>query len=621
MLRSNSKNKSPLAQGPIKLASFVAPILLLTTSALVPTHLLAQSIVVFGDSSADLGSQGASMRPTNKGEMWSEALAKRVGKTTTFARSLTYDANGDLVGNKFTGGNSYAINGSTASRFAGVPTLSDQVSFYIQDRKSFNKDDLVFVWITRNDITSAFFEGSVYKPETYANDYITAIKSMQGAGARNIVAFGAETKLLPTRLLFDGGLTQTEVDALSLASKASDAALWPKLTARNVYILDTDRLAEDVRTNPTKYGFKFTTDNYQGRGDTSGTSPQSRSNDGNVFTEDGHYTTAMQLVVSDFTLAQVRARDQYLTNLLQTGYRFRANLATIDANRVEGQAIESTGWRIFGGTSFDKAESGGERFADVKLEQETFYGQAGADYRTEGGLLIGGSLDLGIGSGDYADKAGKVEQNTVQIAGYVSKQLNSGFFIHATASGGGVRFTSIERTTNLGATAKAKVKGDTGAQYQSAAIGLGQTTRLRGIILTGDMQFAAEKAKIKAYREDEGVLALSYGDSEFSSDVLSLGLRIEREPEIGQINPYAAVKWSHDFKDDSVRVKVGPTSTTIVDYVTERPFTDEFTLQIGASYQNKKGLEVRGGLTTTQYSGASGAWGTVGIALNVNKKL
>jgi phospholipase/lecithinase/hemolysin/uncharacterized protein YhjY with autotransporter beta-barrel domain len=621
MLSSNPKNKSPLSQGPTKFAALAAPIFLLTTTALVPSQLLAQSVVVFGDSSADLGSQGPDRRPTNKGEMWSESLAKRVGKTSTFARSLSYDANGTLTANKFTGGNSYAINGSTASRFAGVPTLSDQVNFYIQDRKTFNKDDLVFVWITRNDITSAFVDGLSYNPETYANDYVAAIKSMQTAGARNIVAFGAETKLLPVQLSLDAGLPLELIDTLSLASRASDAALWPKLTARNVYILDLDRLAEDVRTSPAKYGFKFTTDSYLGRGDTTGVSQQSRPNDGNVFTEDGHYTTAMQAVVSDFALAQVRARDQYLTNLLQTGYRFRANLATIDANRLAGQASDSTGWRIFGGTSFDMTKSGGERFADVRLEQETLYGQAGADFRTEGGLLIGGSFDLGIGSGDYADKAGKVEQNTVQIAGYVSKQLNSGFFIHATASGGGVRFTTIERTTNLGATAKASVKGDTGAQYQSAAIGLGQTTRLRGMILTGDAQFAAEKAKIKAYREDEGVLALSYGDSEFSSEILSLGLRVEREPEIGQFNPYAAVKWSHDFKDDSVKVKVGPTSATIVDYVTERPFTNEFTLQIGASYQSKHGLEVRGGLTTTQYSGASGDWGTVGIALNVSKKL
>jgi uncharacterized protein YhjY with autotransporter beta-barrel domain/phospholipase/lecithinase/hemolysin len=621
MLISNPKNRSLLSQCPTKFAALAAPILLLTTTALVPTHLLAQTVIVFGDSSADLGSEGPDRRPTNLGEMWSESLAKRVGKTSTFARSLTYDPNGNLVGNKYTGGNSYAINGSTASRFAGVPTLSDQVNFYVQDRKTFNKDDLVFVWITRNDITSAFFEGSIYNPETYANDYVTAIKSMQAAGARNIVAFGAETKLLPTQLLLDSGLTQGAFDSLTLASKASDAALWPKLTARNVYILDTDRLAEDVRTNPIKYGFKFTTNNYQGRGDTSGKSSQSRPNDGNVFTEDGHYTTAMQLVVSDFTLAQVRARDQYLTNLLQTGYRFRANLATLDANRVAGQTNEPTGWRVFGGTSFDKAESGGERFADVKLEQETFYGQVGADYKTESGLLIGGSLDLGVGSGDYTDKAGKVEQNRVQIAGYVSKQLDSGFFIHATASGGGVRFTTIERTTSLGAAAKATAKGDTGAQYQSAAIGVGQAMRLHGLILTGDVQLASERTKIKGYREEEGVLALSYGDSEFTSEVLSLGLRVERKPEIGSINPYAAVKWSHDLKDDSVKVKVGPTSTTIVDYVTERPLTDEFTLQIGASYQNKDGLEVRGGLTTTQYSGASGDWGTVGIALNLNKKL
>ncbi len=620
MIRSILKNKTSLTLGFPKLASLSAPLFLAAVAA-TPAPVASQTIVVFGDSSADLGSQGPDRRPTNRGDMWSEALAKRVGKTSTFARSLSYDADGNLISNKFTGGNSYAINGSTASRFAGVPTLSDQVNFYIQDRKTFNKDDLVFVWITRNDITSAFLEGVPYDPETYANDYVAAIRSMQNAGARNIVAFGAETKLLPVQLTLDAGLPEELIDTLSLESQASNAALWPKLTARNVYILDLDRLAEDVRTSPKKYGFEFTTDSYLGRGDTSGVSPQSRPNDGNVFTEDGHYTTAMQAVVSDFALAQVRARDQYLTNLLQTGYRFRANLATTDAARIAGQSNEEGGWRIYGGTSFDKSASGGERFADVKLEQDTTYGQAGVDFKTEHGLLIGGSLDLGIGSGDYSDKAGSVEQNTVQVTGYISKQLNSGFFIHATASGGGTRFTSIKRTTNLGATAKATATGDTSAQYQSASIGLGQTTRMRGLIVTADVQLSTETTKIEGYREDAGVLALSYGDSEFSSELASIGLRVEGEPQFDQINPFASLKWTHDFNDDSVKVRLGPTQATIVDYVTERPFSNELTLQFGASYQTESGLGIRGALTTTQYSGASGDWGTTGIVILVNKKL
>lgn len=105
MFRSIFKNKTSLALVFPKLASLSAPLFLAAVAA-TPAPVAAQTIVVFGDSSADLGSQGPDRRPTNRGDMWSEALAKRVGKTSTFARSLSYDADGNLISNKFTGGNS-----------------------------------------------------------------------------------------------------------------------------------------------------------------------------------------------------------------------------------------------------------------------------------------------------------------------------------------------------------------------------------------------------------------------------------------------------------------------------------------------------------------------------------
>lgn len=618
---TSQKTTPPSVHARARLASLAVPMLLLATNVAVPSRALAQSVVVFGDSSADIGSGGPDFRPTNLGEMWSETLSRRIGKDLTNARSLTYDASDNLTGNTYTGGTSYAISGSTASRFDFPFTLSDQVSFYIQDRKTFGKDDLVFVWITRNDITQAFFEGVAYDPTAYANDYVDAINSMQAAGARNIVAFGAETKLYPTQLVLDAGTTQDQVDDLSEASRASDAVLWPMLKEKNVYIIDIDRLAEDVRNNPLKYGFEFTTENYQGRGDTSGTPPQARENDGNVFTGDGHYTTAMQLVVSDFALAQVRARDQYRTNLLHTGYRFRSNLAAVDFNRLQGQEDERGGWRVYGETDFEDSNAGGDLIAYVMLEQQTIYGTMGGDYRTDDGLLVGGSLALGTGSGDYDDNSGSVDQKNMQISGYVSKQLYPGFYIHATASGGGARFTSIRRETELGSNTSAATEGDTEAQYQTLAVGFGQTKHLQGMIVTGELQVATEKTTIDGYREAEGVLALSYGDSEFSSELLSLGFHLEREAATGQISPFASVKWTHDFNDDSVIVRLGPTDATVVDYVSDRPFTDEVNFQVGASYLTANGLEVHGALTATQYFGGSGDWGSVGLTLNLSRKL
>lgn len=568
----------------------------------------ASDVYVFGDSSADLGSQGPDRRPTNKGEMWSETLAKRIGRTSTFARSLTYDGDGNLIANVPTGGNSYAVNGSTAQRYADVFTLSDQVDFFVQDKKKFQSDDLVFVWITRNDITSAFIDGVSYDPNAYADAFIGGIDKMQRAGARNIVSYGAETKFLPNQWSLDVGFTQENLDQLEVATVASEAALWPKLAAKNVYILDLNRLTEDVRLNPAKYGFLYTTENYQGRGDTSGKASQDYDNDGNVFTNDGHYTTAMQGVVSDFALAQVRARDQYTTILVDTAYAFRSALSGVGANRTDGLTAGSQDWRVFSGGTYAGAASKRQGLTDVDLIQDGFAGYAGAELRLDAEWRIGGQLDLGLRKGTFDDNSGKADANSAQISGYVTHQFGDGWFAHATASAGGVRFVSIKRTSKLGATASAEAEGSTGARFGAAQLGVGKVTRLDDWLLTAEGQWSVERTTIKGYREKSGVLALTYGESDVASNLLSVAVRAELPAKAEQFSPYAGVRYTHDFQNKDVTVRLGPTGDTVVDYVTERAFQDQADLELGVSYLTSSGLKLKGAVRSSLHFAGEKSW-------------
>ncbi len=144
-------------------------------------------VIVFGDSSADLGSEGPARRPTNLGEMWSERLARAVGRSSTNARSVQINEAGTGIDIIRTGGNSYAVNGSTALPFDCCLTFAQQVDFFVQDRTRFSGNELVFTWFTRNDITTAFTDGIpadgvAYSADRYANAYATQVDRLRALG-------------------------------------------------------------------------------------------------------------------------------------------------------------------------------------------------------------------------------------------------------------------------------------------------------------------------------------------------------------------------------------------------------------------------------------------------------
>lgn len=568
----------------------------------------AETMYVFGDSSADVGSQGPDRRPTNKGDMWSEALAKRIGVASTRARGLSYDAAGNLVGIAPAGGTNYAINGSTAVKYPEVFSLSEQVDFFLADRKSFHPDDLSFVWITRNDITTAFFDGLDYDPNAYAAAYVDAIGRMQRAGARNIVAFGAETKLLPVALLQDAGIPDALIDQLEDASRASDAALWPRLTAKNVYILDVDRLAEDVRLNLARYGFAYTIDSYQGRGDASGRPSQDYDNDGNVFTNDGHYTTAMQAVVADFTLAQTRARDQFRSNLLQSALTFRDTFAAASAIAPGDVTPGRPDWAFSASASVSAARTQRDGLTDVAQELDGASGRLTAAWNVDADWLLGGQIDWGLRSGEFADRAGRTEQNLAQASAFALRRMDDGWYVQVAASVGGVSYTKIERTTSLGAVAYASAEGETAARSRAAKLAVGRLIDFGDWRASAEVSLTSEATTIDAYRETPGLLALAYGDSDLSATILGGGFRIERTPRPNTLGPYMSASFTHDLNDKDVTVRVGPTSSTIVDYVTKRPFWNQATLELGVEYRPADGVSITGGVRSTASFGDSAAW-------------
>lgn len=572
--------------------------LALISSAGVANGQTPSNVIIFGDSSADLGTFGPDTRPTNLGEMWGERFARLIGLTSESARLITPAPDGSYDVQPL-GGNNYAINGSTALSFEGVFTLRDQVDFFIEDNRRFEADDLVFVWITRNDITTAAALGLDYDPQAYADAFVSEIDRMRALGARNIVSFGAETQLISRQYALDLGVSPEALDALQQATIASEAALWPLLAARDVYILDLDRLAEDVRANPGKYGFQFTTDSYQGRGDPAPLPSQAYPNDGNVFTLDGHYTSTMQAVVADFALAQLRARDQYASVFSAIGGDFSVGHANAASNAATGRRLHegrAGGWRLFAGPSFEAARLDSAGGLDPRFEDSGYALLLGADGMAADDLLLGVQFAVDQRDGSFAGNTGDVERTSALLSVYASAGLTESFSLEAVASVGVVGVDRFERRATLGDTAQERASGDTEGSFLAARIGGRYGVQMGEWGFDLGAGLSLERTKLNGFQEQPGVLALTYGDAELDAIRGDVGATLRHGGPEARLSPHVSVGYQFDFSDDELSLDVGPNAETLATYWTERPNLEGASIEVGATYRHESGGRLIGRL-------------------------
>lgn len=567
--------------------------------AMVPAHAdpIGQ-IVVFGDSNADLGAQGPARRPTNQGQMWSERLATALGEPLSLAREIQFDANGDPVALLNRGGTSYAVNGATALSFDCCVSLGQQIDLFVADRGRFRADDLAFVWITRNDITTALPDGLPYSATLYADAFVEQIDRLRALGARNIVAFGAEIGLIPEQHALDLGTPPELIAVLREESRLADAALWPRLAERNVFIIDMDKLGEDVRRNPQKYGFVATTESYQLRdaflaGGGAPIDDGDVPNDGNVFTVDGHYTSAMQAVVADYTLAQLRARDQFASVLSNSAMEFQTAGDALDALRRNDQ---QPGWRLVFAPTAGRIDQEGAGPLDPELNQT----HAGAAFMVQGtladGVLAGGGLIVQRTDAEFVGDSGAVKGLSSLLAGYISKRLTPGVSVELRGGYGHLDIDRFERRAKLGAAARERVEGSTSGHFTTAGVALRSEHAFQGWTARFGAGVDYQRTEIKGFDERPNVLALSYGDSHVSSILGSLDVSISGDPSDGQWRPFAALSVTRDFSDDAIDVKLGPTAATRATYADQRDFEARASGEIGAAValSDSINLEVSG---------------------------
>ena len=593
---------------PPSVALFAGLISLL--ASLIATRLQAapiSQVYIFGDSYSDVGSGPNGLpRPTNKGLMWGEVVGKALRHPSTAARIVTIDDDGTLTGAP-KGGNTYAVSGATVTKLAGAVSFAEQIAFFAQDKTRFGKNDLVFTWLGGNDISGAFLTGVPYSRNQYVNTYLENVASLRQRGARNIVALTDPAKLQPVKWavdVSDGLFTTDLVGKFSDEIAAANAALKPRLVQAGVYVVDVDKLGEDVRLNLGKYGFRFGTDSYITLGDATGF-----PNDGNVFAE-GHPSTAMHAVIGDYVLTQLRARDQFTSLLTQSMFRFQQETGVFAQTNTLSSFLESDArgrlhqreagkWKTQAGLTGSSSATSDTGGTDTDLVTGQGGGYVAGDVAMTKDWLLGGRFSFTKSRGRFGDSLsgnqregeyGSLDQSTALLSLYTVHRLTDSAYLNATVSYGATRYDKIERRASLGSIAKEQTQGETTGDYMSASIGGGYDIPLGNWTVTPNTSVSYERTSIDGYSERAGVLALAYGDADYNAVRGSLGVRAQLTGGTSKLRPFFSLNVSRDFNADEIAVKVGPDRSSVVDYTTERPNRTLGMASIGANYSLTENL-------------------------------
>lgn len=532
--------------------------------------------------------------------MWSERLAGNLGLQLKLAREVVYDADGNAVDLRKPGGSSYAVNGSTVLDFDCCLSFRQQVDLFVEDRKRFRGDELVALWFDRNDLETAFADGAPYSVTAFADEYVAQVKRLKGLGARDIVSIGWELDLIPAQFALDTGRAAPDTLALLRSETVKQrAALFPRLQKENVFLIDLQPLGADILARPSKYGFTVTIDGYQQRGNPNPPPSQSLPNDGNVFTLDGHFTSAAQAVVSDYVLAQLRAREQYAGLLVQSALDQRTAKDVFAEFRASGEP----GWRFFASPYAGRIDQQADGQLDATLNQ-THRGLAlGARRIFEGGLTLGGGVSLRGFEGDFAGARGKAKGTAGLFTIFVVQPIAPGLTIDAFGAYGATDFSTIERGAALGAIARERVTGATGGHQASAGFGARAERELGDWVISGRAGAEFERTTIDGFVEASNVLALNYGDSHFDAALGRLDFEIARGGD-HRWRPFLTASVSHDFLDDDIDVKVGPSAATVVTYSSRRSGRTQVAGRLGLDVRVGEAWTLQASLAETVWSGA-----------------
>ena len=530
------------------------------------------NIYTFGDSDNDVGILGDHY--TNLGDMWIESLSHKIGLSSTPARLPD-----DLTASPSTflpnGGNNYAVGGATALNWhAGDSYFAQQLGWFKQDHQRIDRHALITLWMTQNDVVSS--QHGPFDPQAVSDAYLAHVHALKSMGARNLVAFSSILNLVP-----DSSFSSPEEKAEFIARESAySETVKPMLARAGVYIIDNNKLADDVLNNLSKYGFTVGTEGLLcNPGDP--TPCDQIPNDGHVFA-DGHFSSAMHSVIADYAAAQLRARDQFASLLTQPMVAMRQETAGLEArlasnaflkNNANGQpARRAVGdVQAYAGAAYNRVNNDSTGGFDPGAKGNSTGGYVGADVIAADKLLLGGKLSYSQFDGDFGSRSGDYQRNTTSLSAYGAWQPLAQTTLNFALTYGYLDYNNITRKAQLGSVAHASAKGDTSGDYVAARLGGGYDFALQDWTLTPNAALTYERVKLDGYSEKTSVLAIAYGDSTYNAMRGSLGLNLALTGGTYKVRPYARMSLEHDFRSGDLTVYAGPDKGLLAGYDVTRP--------------------------------------------------
>ena len=598
-------------------AAFGAMLLACTSGALAE-ELRFDNLYVIGDSLSDAGTYSQAVQAGGLGLL--PEINYRFLTNAPDGSSLTY---AEVLGNELgltlqpnvingvplasladisVGGTIYAEGGSRITDPAGIGKndiggittvpLVTQVDRLLADRPSLGTNDLIILWGGANDVFSqaGAVGAALITPATAlanmaqaATELSEQVERVKAAGAVNVIVVTVP----------DIGATP-----FGLGSSAPAAGLQTALTdafntqliaslAGNAVIVDSQKLLGAIQADPAKYGFTAVdAASVVACTDSSLSCIQgfsaSADSEERVFADGVHPTTSGHALFGQAAFAGLQAA-------AQTG---AISVATMTALRQQGLSLENR----MNPTVMVHTDEGGQQqrrgigeidvFASMEVgsydseAQQVTPGLSGATQVLKLGfdapVSANASLGLGLsfdnGQVTFDGERGGFDQRLFVGAVFGQVALSKAVYLNAAGGGGTIDVTDITRSFALGL-AQESYTAETEGSYRFWRVGGGAFVPLSDQVLINPFgQYTYERVSIEGFTETNGAASLSYGDSEYQSDRITLGLSAIISPTDmpdWKLNLRGSIE--HDLNDDPLLVSLGPNADSLGEVSAPRP--------------------------------------------------
>ncbi len=500
------------------------------------------------------------------------------------------------------GGTNYAEGGSRVSNPAGIGNnpsggittlpLTTQVDRLLADKPVLDANDLVILWGGANDVfAQAGAVGALaITPEAAAANMAQAAVELAGQVTR-VKAAGAETVIVVTvpdvgQTPFGRSLGPQGAGLQTGLSNAFNAQLRAA-TAGNAVIVDSQKLLGAVQADPARYGFTAPgAALVPACADSSLSCVQglnaSADSELRLFADGVHPTTSGHALFGQAAFAGLQAATQTgaisvatLTALRQQGLSLEARLnpTVLTYTGPDGERLRREVGQIdfFAGIEAASYDSDAQQVTPG-LEGSTRVARFGFDVPVTANATLGAGLSLDRGEVTFDGGRGGFESDLIVGAVFGQVALSQRFYLNAAIGGGSIDVSDITRSFDLG-TARETYTAETDGNYRFARIGGGAFFPVNAeVTLNPFAHYTHENVSIDGFTESNGAASLSYGETEYEANRITLGLS-------AFISPASMPGWKfnlrgsieHDLGDDPLFVSVGPDAATLGAVSAPRP--------------------------------------------------